>query len=117
MGDYTVLYLIAAGLAGSALKAWVSMDQATISKKSIGDIVLGGAVGGLFPLMVGSLPTTISDLFTKATVLQQALLLGVMAYIMSDFVTSLLARFGIGNETVLSPHPISGNEVAARKAP
>lgn len=82
----------------------------------MGDVVLGGAVGGIFPLMVNALPTVISDLFKSASLLQQALLLGVLSYVMADFVINLLARFGIGT-AVLSPKPIDGNEAAAKKGP
>ena len=111
---YPTLYLILAGLAGSAIKAWISMDQATFSKKSIGDVLLGGAVGGLFPLFVDNLPSSIVEMYTKASLLQQALMIGAISYTASDLITGLLARFNIG-QVALSPHPISGDEVGAKK--
>ncbi len=88
--------LIIAGLLGSALKAWVSVSQANFSKRSIADVILGGAVGGLFPLVVNTMPSPIPDLWARASIIQQGLLLGVIAYATSDFINNVLGKFGVG---------------------
>lgn len=78
-----------AGLIASGLKAFVSTDQANISKKSIADVVIGGAVGVLYPLFpVIPIPET-------ASVLQQAVLVGVVSYFSSDLLTGILAKLGV----------------------
>lgn len=92
--------LIIAGLLGSALKSWATTSQATISKRSIADVILGGAVGGLFPLVVSWFPDPIPALFRQASALQQALLLGVIAYATSDFVNNVLTKLGVGFSAV-----------------
>lgn len=116
--DMTTVYFILAGAIGTGLKAWISTDQATFSKKSISEVIIGGAIGGLSPMIVQSyLPPSVAEVYAHASVLQQALWLGVTAYATTDFITSALARLGVGQAptSVLSPAPISGDPVAARK--
>jgi VIT1/CCC1 family predicted Fe2+/Mn2+ transporter len=82
-----------AGLIGSGLKAFVSTDQANISKKSVADVVIGGAVGILYPLFpFVPIPDT-------ASLLQQAVMIGVISYFSSDLVTGILSKLGIGPST------------------
>lgn len=78
-----------AGLVGSALKAWVSNDQASFSKKSLADVLIGGAVGILYPLMPF---VPIPD---NATLLQSATLIGVVSYFSSDLITNIMTKFGV----------------------
>lgn len=78
-----------AGLVGSGLKAWVSNDQASFSKKSVADVLIGGAVGILYPLVpFVPIPET-------ANLLQQSALIGVISYFSSDLITNILTKFGI----------------------
>lgn len=94
------IVLIVAGLLGSALKAWISVSQANISKRSIADVILGGAVGGLFPLLVQSMPSPIPELWVRASLVQEALLLGILAYATSDFINNALGKLGVGISAV-----------------
>ncbi len=84
----TLVYGLA-GLVGSALKAWVSADQKTLSRKSIADVVIGAAVGILYPLY------PLVPLPKDANLIQQAALIGVLAYVSSDFIQNALAKVGI----------------------
>ncbi len=77
-----------AGLAGAACKAFFSNDQATWSRKSVGDVVLGGLTGILFPL-VSPMP-----LPTDANILQQAAIVAAAAYMGSDVIQNVLQKFG-----------------------
>lgn len=78
-----------AGLVGSALKAWVSNDQASFSKKSLADILIGGAVGVLYPLF------PLIPLPEGANLLQQGAIIGVISYFSSDLITNVMTKFGI----------------------
>lgn len=84
----TVVYGLA-GLIGSALKAWVSSDQKTFSRKSVADVVIGAAVGILYPLY------PLIPLPKEANLLQQAALIVALAYVSSDFIQNGLAKIGI----------------------
>ena len=78
-----------AGLIGSGLKAWVSNDQLSWSKKSAADVLIGGAVGVLYPLFpLVPLPET-------ANLLQQGAIIGIISYFSSDLITNVLTKFGI----------------------
>jgi hypothetical protein len=89
MMNPSVAYGIA-GLVGSALKAFVSTDQANFSKKSIADVVIGAAVGILYPLVpFVPIPET-------ANLLQQAVMIGVISYFSSDLLTGVLSKLGVG---------------------
>ena len=79
-------YLALGGLVGSALKAWITASQATFSKKSIGDVLIGGAVGLLWPVL-GPIPIP-ADL----AIAQKAALVGVLAYVASDFLQNAITR-------------------------
>lgn len=76
------------GLAGSLLRVVVTQDQDTFSKKSVADVVVGGAVGLLYPLY------PVIELPAGASILQQAALVGVISYLTGDFVQSIVGRFG-----------------------
>jgi VIT1/CCC1 family predicted Fe2+/Mn2+ transporter len=78
-----------AGLIGSGLKAWVSNDQASLSKKSLADVLIGGAVGVLYPLM------PLVPIPDHATMLQASTLIGIMSYFSSDLITNVLTKLGI----------------------
>lgn len=78
-----------AGLIGSGLKAWVSNDQASFSKKSLADVLIGGAVGILYPLM------PFVPFPEGATLLQQSAMIGVISYFSSDLITNVMTKFGI----------------------
>ena len=84
----TIAFAIA-GLVAAALKAFVSADQATLSRKSVADVLIGGAVGILYPLFpVVPLPET-------ANLLQQAVLVGVLSYFSSDLLQGILGKLGV----------------------
>ncbi len=78
-----------AGLIGSGLKAWVSNDQASLSKKSLADVLIGGAVGILYPLM------PFVPFPEGANLLQQSAMIGVISYFSSDLITNVMTKFGI----------------------
>lgn len=78
------------GIAGSALKAFVSNDQGTFSKKSLADVLIGGAVGLLYPLYpIISLPP-------GASLAQQATLIAVIAYFTGDLALNVLQKVSAG---------------------
>ncbi len=77
-----------AGVVGAACKAFFSNDQATWSRKSFGDVVLGGLTGILFPL-ISPVP-----LPTDANILQQAAIVAGAAYMGSDLIQNALQKFG-----------------------
>lgn len=81
-----------AGLIASALKVFVAGDQATISRKSIADVILGGAVGILYPLY------PLVPMPEHATLLQQSMLVGVICYFSSDLITNVLAKLGVAQK-------------------
>ena len=83
------LALFIAGLIGSALKAWATNSQATWSKKSIIDIVVGGAVAALVPYYLPSLLPQSQPIFV------QAITMGLISYFSSDFVQNILGKAGI----------------------
>jgi uncharacterized membrane protein YraQ (UPF0718 family) len=80
------VYLALGGIAGSALKAFVSNDQVTLSRKSIADVLLGGAVGVLLPLF------PVIPIPKDASVLQQAALVGAVAYLAGDVLVNLFQK-------------------------
>lgn len=77
------------GLIGSGLKAWVTRSQETFSRASIADVLIGGAVGILYPLF------PIVELPAAATALQKAAMIGVLAYFSSDLVANVAGRLGL----------------------
>lgn len=81
-----------AGLIASALKVFVAGDQATLSRKSIADVILGGAIGILYPLY------PIVPLPESATLLQQSMAVGVVCYFGSDLITNVLAKLGVAQK-------------------
>lgn len=83
-----VYVLALGGLVGSAVKSWVTMSQATFSKQSVVDIVIGGVVGLLWPIWP---PLPLPE---GASLVQQAALVGCFAYFSSDLIANLARRFG-----------------------
>jgi hypothetical protein len=83
--DASIAYAIG-GLVGSALRVLLTNDQETFSKKSISDIVVGGAVGLLFNIY------PVIELPANATLLQQASLVGFIAYATGDLFQSVLGK-------------------------
>lgn len=81
--------LFAAGLVGAAAKAWCSTDQATVSRKSIGDVLLGGLTGLLVPLFAPAF------LPAGANLLQQAALIALAAYTSADVIQNVLQKIGV----------------------
>lgn len=79
-------YLIA-GLIGAALKAWATTSQETFSKRSVVDIILGGAAAVLIPQFAPNLiPTGVS-------LLTQSIIVGVVSYASSDLIQNMLGKF------------------------
>lgn len=78
-----------AGLIGSALKAWVSNDQASFSKKSVADVAIGAAVGILYPLF------PVIPLPESASLIQQGAVIGLVSYFSSDLITNVMTKLGI----------------------
>jgi len=76
------------GLVGSAVRAAITTSQGTFSKQSIVDVVIGGAIGLLWPIY------PVIELPAHATVLQQATIVGLFAYMSGDFVVNALRRLG-----------------------
>lgn len=79
-------YLIA-GLLGSALKAWATTSQDTFSKRSVIDVILGGAAAVLIPQF---LPNVIP---TGVSLLTQAIIVGVISYASSDLIQNMLGKY------------------------
>lgn len=75
------------GLIGSAIKAWVTVEQPTLSKQSLIDIILGGAVGLLWTIWPPF------DLPATASLVQRAAIVGITAYFSSDLLANLARRF------------------------
>lgn len=88
--DVTSIALALGGIAGSSLKAVTANDQITFSRKSVADILIGGAVGVLYPLF------PIIALPPNAGLLQQAVMIAVIAYFTGDVAVNLAQKLGIG---------------------
>lgn len=84
--DSNVLYLGLGGLIGSALRAAITTDQKTFSRQTIADVIIGGAIGVLYPLY------PLIPLPESASLLQRAVIMGMLAYSTSDFATNMFAR-------------------------
>jgi hypothetical protein len=82
----SVMFFVA-GLVGAACKACLSNDQATWSRKSIGDVVLGGVGGILLP--------TIVPLPVAWNMLQQAALIAGLTYSGVDVIQNVLQKLGL----------------------
>lgn len=87
------LALMLGGAVGSFLRAWITRAQETWSRKTLVDVLLGGAIGLLWD--------TIMPIEFKAgtTLLQQATILGVLAATGNATWTSAAAKLGakLGN--------------------
>lgn len=97
----TLLFAVAGAL-GSGFKAWLTHAQATWSKQSALDVATGAVIGVLFNLLLPSLPSlgvpwvqTFVDMFGKASLAQQAVLIAVFCYFASDVVQNALLKFGV----------------------
>lgn len=95
----TSLVFFLAGVVGAAGKAFFSNDQATWSRKSIGDIVLGGLGGILLP--------TVTPLPPAWNVLEDAALIAGLSYAGVDIIQNVLQKFGASLPGVPpSPPPV-----------
>jgi hypothetical protein len=81
--------LLIAGLLGSALKAYISTDQTTFSKKSVVDVVIGGLAALLIPQFFPSL------LPPDANVASTFAIVAVLSYVSSDLVQGVLGKIGV----------------------
>lgn len=86
--DKVSLTFLLAGLVGGALKAFLSNSQENISVKSLGDVVIAGLVGLLWPAL-GPIPIP-----EKLTLIQQAGFITFISYTGSHVVTSVLGKIG-----------------------
>lgn len=84
----TIAYLIA-GLLAAVLKAYFSADQATFSRKSVADVIIGGAVGLLYPLF------PLVPLPAGASLIQRAAIVLVICYVSTDLLQNVLGKIGI----------------------
>ena len=89
MDTKTQLVLLLAGIIGSALKAWSSNTQTTFSKKSIIDVVIGGAAALLIPTFA---PTMIP---ASATLLTQAAIIVMISYFSSSLVQNIMVKLNV----------------------
>lgn len=85
----TLAYFIA-GLVAAGLKAFFSADQATVSRKSVADVIIGGAVGILYPLY------PLFPLPAGANLLQRAAVVLVICYVSTDLLQNILGKAGAG---------------------
>lgn len=91
--------LLLFALAGSAFKAWTSGSQATWSRRSLGDIVIGAAVGFIGPAFLPSV------MMSGTAIEFQCGAVFVLAYFSSHVINALLAKFGIA-PALLNPAPL-----------
>jgi len=91
------LVFILAGIIGAGLRAFLAASQEAVSRKSVVDVIVGGLVGGLYPLypvipLVGNW-------------LQQGLEVALLSYVAGDVVqNAILARVPKA-QAFLSPRP------------
>lgn len=83
------VYLALGGLIGSGLKAWLTTTQENFSKQSLGDVLIGGAIGFLYPIY------PIIDFPVAASIAQKAVMLGVIAYFSADLIPGVLTKIGV----------------------
>lgn len=76
-----------AGLVGAGLKAYFSNDQATLGKKSVGDVILGGVSGILVPVLL--------PLPTDWNIVQQGALVVGLSYFGVDLIQNALQKVGV----------------------
>ena len=81
------VWLALGGVCGAALRVIVTTAQPTLSRKSMVDILIGGAVGLLYPLY------PVIDFPATATTLQKAAIIALLAYFASDFLVNTVSRF------------------------
>jgi phosphate/sulfate permease len=82
----SVIFFVA-GVVGAGLKSYLANDQTTLSKKSLGDVILGGIGGILLPL--------VTPLPAGTTVIQQAAIVAALSYVGVDVIQNALQKFGI----------------------
>ncbi len=83
----TSLVFLLAGLVGAACKAYLSNDQATQSRKSLGDVLLGGLGGILLPTVIPVPPAW--------NLVQDAALVAALTYSGVDIIQNVLQKFGV----------------------
>lgn len=93
VGDPVSLWLAGGALLGSAMRAFLTPAQKTLSRKSIADVVIGGAVGLLYPLY------PVVPLPGGASPLQLAVVMFVLAYFSSDFLVNVVTKLGALKKT------------------
>jgi uncharacterized membrane protein YgaE (UPF0421/DUF939 family) len=93
------LALLAAGLLGSALHAYVTQSQTTFSKKSIVDVVIGGLAALLIPTYLPSLIPAGSDIASTFAIV------AVISYTSSDIVQNVLGKLGVSIQGGTPPAP------------
>jgi len=83
------IYLALGGLVGSGLKAYVTTTQENFSKQSLADVLIGGAVGLLYPLY------PVIDFPAGASIVQKAVMIAVIAYFSADLIPGILSKLGV----------------------
>ncbi len=83
------LILAIGGLLGSALKSWMTSTQATWSKQSLADVIIGAAIGLLYPLF------PLVPFPDGASLAQKGAILFVLSYFGADLLTNLFQRLGM----------------------
>lgn len=99
--DRLSLVLALGGLVGSAARALLTTSQPTFSRRSLADVLIGGAVGFLWPLY------PLIDFPAGATMFQKAVIVGVIAYFAGDVLLNSFQRLTAGlaklNDAVVPP--------------
>ena len=83
------IYLALGGLVGSGLKAWLTTTQENFSKQSLADVLIGGAIGFLYPIY------PLIDFPVSASIAQKAVMLAVLAYFSADMIPNVLSKIGV----------------------
>lgn len=103
--DVLSLVLALAGVAGALARAGLTVSQPFLSRKTIGDALVGGFVGVLWPLY------PVIDFPASATLLQKAVIVMVIAYFAGDVLQNGLSRL-LG-----AIRPANGNSANSRLQP
>lgn len=98
------LVLCLAALLGSAMKAWATNSQATLSKQSFLDIFVGGLAGLLVPIYAAQLIPKDVSLLASAGVMC------FIAYSSSDLIQNVMGKIG----TRVNPLSLVGTEAEAK---
>lgn len=84
--DLLSLWLALGGVAGSVARVLITQSQSWRDRKSIGDVVVGFAVGYLWPLY------PLIDFPATATTPQKAVIVAVIAYFAGDVIQNGLSK-------------------------